>query len=53
MAYTNEDTHKIIESNLDQSQMFSGQIVGIGPRYCPSIEDKIVRFQDENVTCCF
>ena len=46
MAYTNETTHEIIEANLDTSPMFSGQIVGVGPRYCPSIEDKIVRFQE-------
>ena len=46
IAYTNERTHDIISSNLDQSPMFSGQIIGRGPRYCPSIEDKIVRFEE-------
>ena len=45
---TNQDTHKIIESGLDRSPMFSGRIDGIGPRYCPSIEDKIYRFSDKN-----
>ena len=50
MAYTNETTHDIISSNLDQSPMFSGQIVGRGPRYCPSIEDKIVRFEEKETS---
>lgn len=44
MAYTNEQTHKIIRDNLSRSALFGGQIEGAGPRYCPSIEDKIVRF---------
>lgn len=47
MTYTNENTHAIIRENLGQSAMYSGQIEGIGPRYCPSIEDKIVRFADK------
>jgi tRNA uridine 5-carboxymethylaminomethyl modification enzyme len=46
VAYTNPDTHRIIRGALDRSPMFSGQIVGRGPRYCPSIEDKVVRFAD-------
>lgn len=45
---TNENTHEIIQSNLDRSPMFSGIIEGIGPRYCPSIEDKVVRFADKS-----
>ena len=48
IAYTNERTHEIIRSGLDRSPMFTGQIVGRGPRYCPSIEDKIVRFSKRN-----
>ncbi|SFV71481.1 tRNA uridine 5-carboxymethylaminomethyl modification enzyme GidA [hydrothermal vent metagenome] len=46
VTYTNEDTHEIIESNFYRAPMFSGQIEGTGPRYCPSIEDKISRFRD-------
>ena len=46
VTYTNEETHKIIESNFYRAPMFSGQIEGTGPRYCPSIEDKISRFRD-------
>jgi len=46
VAYTNETTHAIIESNFDRAPLFSGQIEGVGPRYCPSIEDKINRFRD-------
>ena len=46
VAYTNEKTHEIIESNFYRAPMFSGQIEGVGPRYCPSIEDKINRFRD-------
>lgn len=48
LTYTNEDTHKIIKDNLDRSPLFSGMIEGTGPRYCPSIEDKVVRFADKN-----
>ncbi len=47
MTYTNMDTHKIIQSNLKYSPLYSGVITGTGPRYCPSIEDKIVRFRDK------
>ncbi len=47
LTYTNENTHKIINDNLNRSPMYSGMIEGIGPRYCPSIEDKIVRFKDK------
>ncbi len=46
VTYTNENTHEIIESNFYRAPMFSGQIEGVGPRYCPSIEDKINRFRD-------
>jgi len=48
MTYTNEKVHKIIEKNLKKSAMYSGSIQGIGPRYCPSIEDKIVKFADKS-----
>lgn len=47
IVYTNENTHRIIRENLNRSAMYSGQIHGTGPRYCPSIEDKIVRFADK------
>ena len=46
MTYTNEKVHKIIEKNLSKSAMYSGSIQGVGPRYWPSIEDKIVKFAD-------
>ncbi len=46
VTYTNEETHEIIESNFYRAPMFSGQIEGVGPRYCPSIEDKVSRFRD-------
>lgn len=46
-AYTNEETHNIIRSNLHRSPLYSGVIQGVGPRYCPSIEDKVVRFSDK------
>jgi tRNA uridine 5-carboxymethylaminomethyl modification enzyme len=46
ITYTNEKTHKIIRDNLNKSALYSGKIQGIGPRYCPSLEDKIVRFED-------
>ncbi len=49
ITYTNEKTHDIIREGLDQSAMYSGAIEGIGPRYCPSIEDKIVRFADKSM----
>ncbi|MBQ2003588.1 MAG: tRNA uridine-5-carboxymethylaminomethyl(34) synthesis enzyme MnmG [Peptococcaceae bacterium] len=48
LTYTNEHTHQIIRNNLDRSPMYSGVIEGTGPRYCPSIEDKIVRFSDKS-----
>ena len=48
MTYTNEKVHKIIEKNLSKSAMYSGSIQGVGPRYCPSIEDKIVKFSEKN-----
>ena len=48
LTYTNEDTHRIIRDNLDRSPLYSGYIEGTGPRYCPSIEDKVVRFSDKN-----
>ena len=47
MTYTNEKVHKIIEKNLSKSAMYSGSIKGVGPRYCPSIEDKIVKFAEK------
>lgn len=47
ITYTNEKTHEVIRKNLSQSAMYSGNIVGIGPRYCPSIEDKVGRFPDK------
>ncbi|MBQ2425140.1 MAG: tRNA uridine-5-carboxymethylaminomethyl(34) synthesis enzyme MnmG [Lachnospiraceae bacterium] len=47
LTYTNERTHEIIRANLDRSPLFSGAIEGIGPRYCPSIEDKVVKFPDK------
>ena len=46
-VYTNEDTHNIIKENLHRSPLYSGNIRGVGPRYCPSIEDKVVRFSDK------
>ena len=48
LTYTNEQTHEIIRANLDRSPLYSGVIDGIGPRYCPSIEDKVVKFADKN-----
>ncbi len=47
LTYTNEKTHDVIRENLHRSAMYSGRIVGIGPRYCPSIEDKVVRFEEK------
>ncbi len=47
ITYTNNETHKVILENLDRSPMYSGRIEGVGPRYCPSIEDKVVRFADK------
>lgn len=47
IAYTNSDTHEVIKNNLHRSPLYSGKIEGVGPRYCPSIEDKVVRFSDK------
>ena len=47
MTYTNDEVHKIISDNISRSAMYSGNIKGVGPRYCPSIEDKIVKFKDK------
>ena len=47
LVYTNENTHKIITDNLEKSAMYGGYVEGVGPRYCPSIEDKVVRFHDK------
>lgn len=47
LIYTNEKTHEIIKNNLDKSAMYGGYVSGVGPRYCPSIEDKIVKFKDK------
>lgn len=48
LTYTNEKTHEIIRENIDRSPLYSGNIQGTGPRYCPSIEDKVVKFADKN-----
>lgn len=48
LAYTNDKTHEVIRANLDKSPLYAGVIKGIGPRYCPSIEDKVMRFPDRN-----
>ena len=48
LTYTNEKTHKFIKDNISKSPMYSGDIEGVGPRYCPSIEDKVIRFEDRN-----
>ncbi len=48
LTYTNEETHNIIRANLDRSPLYAGVIEGTGPRYCPSIEDKVVKFSDKN-----
>ena len=47
MTYTNDQVHKIISENISRSAMYSGNIKGVGPRYCPSIEDKIVKFREK------
>ena len=47
LTYTNEQTHKIIRDNIERAPMANGIITGVGPRYCPSIETKIVRFPDK------
>lgn len=48
LTYTNEETHRIINENIHRSPLYSGMIKGVGPRYCPSIEDKVVKFADKN-----
>ena len=48
ITHTNQQTHDIIRENLSRSAMYGGHIDGVGPRYCPSIEDKVVRFADKN-----
>ena len=48
LTYTNQETHNIIKSNIDRSPLFSGMIEGTGPRYCPSIEDKVIKFADKD-----
>jgi tRNA uridine 5-carboxymethylaminomethyl modification enzyme len=48
LTYTNEETHRIIRENIDRSPLYGGMIEGTGPRYCPSIEDKVMRFQDKD-----
>ena len=48
LTYTNEKTHEIIRENIHRSPLYSGMIKGIGPRYCPSIEDKVVKFPDKD-----
>ena len=48
LTYTNEETHRIIRENLDRSPLYAGVIEGVGPRYCPSIEDKVVKFADKS-----
>lgn len=53
LTWTNEKTHEIIKANLDRSPLFQGKIKGVGPRYCPSIEDKVVRFPDKTRHQCF
>jgi tRNA uridine 5-carboxymethylaminomethyl modification enzyme len=53
LTWTNKKTHKIIIKNLDRSPLFAGKIKGIGPRYCPSIEDKVVRFPEKESQQCF
>jgi tRNA uridine 5-carboxymethylaminomethyl modification enzyme len=53
LTWTNKKTHKIIRANLDRSPLFKGKIKGVGPRYCPSIEDKVVRFPEKERQQCF
>ena len=48
LTYTNEETHRVIRENIDRSPLYAGDIVGTGPRYCPSIEDKVMRFADKD-----
>ena len=53
MTYTNIHVHKIISDNIKKSAMYSGNIKGVGPRYCPSIEDKIFKFKENSGTKYF
>lgn len=53
LTWTNKKTHKIIRNNLDRSPLYSGKIKGVGPRYCPSIEDKVMRFPEKEKHQCF
>ncbi|MBI5701606.1 tRNA uridine-5-carboxymethylaminomethyl(34) synthesis enzyme MnmG [Candidatus Saganbacteria bacterium] len=53
LTWTNEKTHEIIRANLDRSPLYQGKIKGIGPRYCPSIEDKVIRFPEKTSHQCF
>ncbi|MBI5699147.1 tRNA uridine-5-carboxymethylaminomethyl(34) synthesis enzyme MnmG [Candidatus Saganbacteria bacterium] len=53
LTWTNKRTHEIIRANLDRSPLFTGKIQGVGPRYCPSIEDKVVRFPEKDSHQCF
>lgn len=53
LTWTNEKTHEIIRANLDRSPLYQGKIKGVGPRYCPSIEDKVVRFPEKDRQQCF
>ena len=48
LTYTNEETHNIIRENIGRSPLYNGSIEGVGPRYCPSIEDKVMKFPDKN-----
>lgn len=50
IAFTNEETHRVIHANLHRSPLYGGKIEGVGPRYCPSIEDKVVRFAESRGT---
>ncbi len=52
LTYTNEETHKIIRENLDRSPLYSGMIEGTGPRYCPSIEDKVMKLRTKTAISC-
>lgn len=53
LTWTNQKTHEIVRANLDRSPLYTGKIQGVGPRYCPSIEDKVVRFPDKESHQCF
>ena len=53
MTYTSEETHRILRENIGRSPMYCGQIKGVGARYCPSIEDKVIRFADKTEASAF